>query len=472
MLTAHNQAMSREQEPSILIVDDEQHLLDSLALTLRSKGYEHVLTCTQGSEVMSLLDEDRSLVVLLDLFLPDLSGEEVLSRICTEHPYTSVIIITGINEIETAVRCIQAGALDYLVKPVDPERLVTSVDRALKHSAILLENHRLRTRLLHQRLQNPQAFEHILTRCPQMQAIFNYLEVIAPARDPVLITGETGTGKDLLARSLHLASQKKGRFLQVNTAGLDEHMFADTLFGHVRGAFTDARQARDGLVEQARGGTLFLDEIGDLPPGSQVKLLHLIQNQEYFPLGADRPKQSEVRIAAATNRDLEARIQEGYFRRDLYYRLSTYHVHLPALRERPEDIALLAEHFLEEAARELGLERTSLPQHLASWLQICDLPGNVRELRSLVFDGLARGGIHGLEEKLRSLTGREEPPEESHGFYTNSRDLGFPDPLPTLESASQDLIQEALRRTDGNKARAARMLGVSKQALHQRLRRK
>ncbi|WP_291320104.1 sigma-54 dependent transcriptional regulator, partial [Desulfonatronospira sp.] len=327
--------MFREQEPSIIIVDDEQHLLDSLALTLRSKGYEHVFTCTQGSEVLSLLNEQRCQVVLLDLFLPDLSGEEVLSRICTEHPYASVIIITGNNEVETAVRCIQAGALDYLVKPVEQKRLVTSVDRALKHSAILLENRRLRSRLLHQEVQNPQAFEHILTRCPQMQSIFNYLEVIAPARDPVLITGETGTGKDLLARSLHLASRRNGRFLQVNTAGLDEQMFADTLFGHVRGAFTDARQSREGLVEQSRGGTLFLDEIGDLPHGSQVKLLHLIQNQEYFPLGADQPKKADVRIAAVTNRNLETRIQEGHFRKDLYYRLSTYHVHLPPLRERP-----------------------------------------------------------------------------------------------------------------------------------------
>jgi len=464
--------MFREQEPSIIIVDDEQHLLDSLALTLRSKGYEHVFTCTQGSEVLSLLNEQRCQVVLLDLFLPDLSGEEVLSRICTEHPYASVIIITGNNEVETAVRCIQAGALDYLVKPVEQKRLVTSVDRALKHSAILLENRRLRSRLLHQEVQNPQAFEHILTRCPQMQSIFNYLEVIAPARDPVLITGETGTGKDLLARSLHLASRRNGRFLQVNTAGLDEQMFADTLFGHVRGAFTDARQSREGLVEQSRGGTLFLDEIGDLPHGSQVKLLHLIQNQEYFPLGADQPKKADVRIAAVTNRNLETRIQEGHFRKDLYYRLSTYHVHLPPLRERPEDIVLLTEHFLEEAAGELGLERSPLPRHLASWLKSCDLPGNVRELRSLVFDGLARGGIPGLEEKLRSLTGREDPPEECPGFYTHSREPGFPETLPTLESAIQSLIQEALRRTGGNKARAARMLGISKQAMHQRLRKK
>ena len=446
--------------------------MDSLALTLRSKGYEHVLTCTQGSEVLPLLEKHRSLVVILDLFLQDLPGEEILSRICIEHPYTSVIIITGINEVDTAVRCIQGGALDYLVKPVEPERLITSVDLALKHSAILLENRRLRTKLLYQRLQKPQAFEHILTRCSQLQAIFNYLEVIAPARDPVLITGETGTGKDLLARALHLASQRKGRFLQVNTAGLDEHMFADNLFGHVRGAFTDAKQAREGLVEQARGGTLFLDEIGDLPLSSQVKLLHLIQNQEYFPLGADRHKKADVRIAAATNRDLESRVQEGYFRKDLYYRLSTYYVHLPPLRERPEDTALLAERFLEEAASELGLERPSLPKHLVAWLQSCDLPGNVRELRSMVFDGLARGGIQGMEEKLRSLTGREEPPEESSGFYDDSREPGFPETLPTLESAIQSLIQEALRRTGGNKAQAARMLGISKQALHQRIRTK
>lgn len=451
-------------------MDDEQHLLDSLSLTLKARGYKGVFTCLEGTRALALLKKHQCHVVLLDLFLPDISGEEVLGVIWAEHPSTAVIIITGVNEVDTAVRCIRSGALDYLVKPVEPERLITSVDRALKHSALWLENRILRSKLLYQKLQKPEAFEHILTRNAEMKAVFNYIEAVAPARDPVLITGETGTGKDLLAKALHLAADRAGQFVQVNTAGLDEHMFADTLFGHVRGAFTDARQARSGLVEQALRGTLFLDEIGDLSPASQVKLLHLIQQQEYFPLGADMPRKADVRIVAATNQDLEARMREGAFRRDLFYRLGTYQVELPPLRQRQDDICMLASYFSKEAAHDLGLENTSLPEQFFTGLRDYSFPGNIRELRALIFDGLARGGVKGLQEKLRLLTGRDTPPpNEAHLSSEQRQDIVFPHPLPSLESAAHSLIREALSRSRGNKAQAARMLGISKQALHQRL---
>ncbi|WP_291322903.1 sigma-54 dependent transcriptional regulator [Desulfonatronospira sp.] len=460
--------MSYSQEPSILIVDDEQHLLDSLSLTLRTRGHQNVLTSRKGSKALSLIQKHFCPVVLLDLFMPDTPGEEILARICAEHPHTAVIIITGINEVETAVRCIRAGALDYLVKPVEPDNLLAAVDRALKHSALLLENRRLRHKLLHQELQKPEAFEHILTRSREIQAVFNYMEAVAPARDPLLITGETGTGKDLLARSLHMASERKGELVRVNTAGLDEHMFSDVLFGHVRGAFTDARQARAGLVEQARGGTLFLDEIGDLPSASQVKLLHLIQDREYLPLGADKPRRADVRIVAATNRDLQARVLDGVFRQDLFYRLSTYHVHLPPLRQRPRDIPLLAAHFLDEALQDLNQEQGELTPRVIKLLQEYDFPGNIRELRGIIYDGLARGGVAGIEEKLASLTGCS--PDQVPGADTlPDREIIFPSLLPTLEETVQALIQEALKRSGGNQARAAGMLGISKQALNQRL---
>lgn len=457
-----------QQHHPIFIVDDEPRLLDGLTMTLASAGIDNVAALTSGEEVLALLPDPGCALLLLDLFMPSgVSGETVLERFRAECPNIPVVVITGVDETETAVRCMRAGAFDYLVKPVEPELLIATVRRAVNHFTLVRQNAGLREKLLHGSLDHPEAFAHVLTVNQRMQSIFKYLEVVAPASDPVLITGETGTGKELLAAALHQVSGRQGPFLSLNAAGLDDNMFADTLFGHVKGAFTDAGAARQGLVDQAAHGTLLLDEIGDLSPASQVKLLKLIQDREFYPLGADRPCRCRARIVAATNRDLEAAWRAGAFRKDLFFRINTYHVHLPPLRERREDVPLLARHFLEQACREIKSEPEPIDSRLETILRSYAYPGNVRELRALIFNAVAHGGLKSLERGLREngnlpLLPAADPPA--------SDGIRFPDPLPSLETAVRELVREALRRAGGNQAAAARMLGITRQAMHQRIR--
>lgn len=453
---------------SICIVDDEKRLLDSLSLTLRSSGFDHVQTFNTAETVLALLPELDFSLVLLDLFMPGISGEDLLKRLREECPHVVVVVVTGMDETETAVRCMQAGAFDYLVKPVDQERLIATVRRALSHALLIRQNVSLRQRLLTGSLDHPEAFARIITASRKLHSIFQYLEVVAPASDPVLVTGETGTGKDLIAAAIHAASGRTGAYVTLNAAGQDDNIFADTLFGHVKGAFTDARTPRLGLVEQAKNGTLFLDEIGDLSWSSQIKLLKLIQDREFYPLGADKPCRSRARIVLATNRDLQAGVHQEQFRKDLFYRINTYHVHLPALRERPEDIALLTRHYLELAAAEFMLPCPSPGPRISSLLQNYAFPGNVRELRALIFNSMARGGLSALEDTLSGLVRTTSPPVQS-GPHSAPPGTVFSDPLPTLDQISRELVQEALRRSRGNQAAAARMLGISRQAMHKRV---
>jgi len=311
-----------------------------------------------------------------------------------------------------------------------------------------------------------------------MRSIFQYVEAIARTSLPVLITGETGVGKELIARALHRLSGRSGEFVAVNVAGVDDTLFSDTLFGHRRGAFTGADRDRKGLIEQAQNGTLFLDEIGDLRPESQVKLLRLLAEGKYYPLGADMPKLSDARIVVATHRDLRALQQTGSFRKDLFYRLQAHHVHIPPLRERPEDIPILAAHFLEAAARTLGKKPPTAPKELFPLLQSYPFPGNVRELEAMVFDAVSRhkGGTLSLET-FKDRTGRKEKSARDEGRCRESDSKiengqhapTFPANLPTLKQAERALIREALRRAQGNQTLAASLLGISRRALNNRL---
>ena len=455
----------------VYILDDEQALTRSFLLTLKSFGFEDVRTFHDGREIVDLFSEQESGVLLLDLSMPGMPGEEVLGRVRECSPLVQVVVVTGINEADTAVRCIRAGAFDYLVKPVDADRLVTTVRRAMSHASVLEQNFRLRKKLLTGGLDQPDIFRRIITQDPRMLAIFSYVEVVAPLSAPVLVTGETGTGKDLLAAALHEASGRKGRFVGLNAAGLDDNVFADTLFGHVKGAFTDAREARKGLVEQAEGGSLFLDEIGDLPPASQVKLLKLIQDRVYYPLGSDTPKTCTARIIAATNRDLKVAQKHGQFREDLLYRINTYHIHLPPLRERRGDIALLAEFFLAEACSELNVNREPLSPRVAELLASYGFPGNIRELRSLVFAAMAESGMAVLGKRIVDITGNglAGPVATQRNPDRRSASWQYPAPLPTLEQAGDMLVEQALRTTNGNQSKAAAILGITRQALNKRL---
>jgi DNA-binding NtrC family response regulator len=335
----------------------------------------------------------------------------------------------------------------------------------------------LKERLLTDAPHQPEAFAEIVTQHPSLFAIFRYLEAIAGSPQPVLITGETGTGKELMARALHRLSGRPGELVAVNLASLDDTMFSDTLFGHTRGAFTGADRPREGLIASAAAGTIFLDEIGDLAPASQVKLLRLLQDGSFYQLGADRPRRSQARVLVATNTDVVQAVGAGRFRKDLYYRLRTHHVHLPPLRQRKGDIPLLVDRFVEKAAGQLGKKVPAVPVALHQLLKTYSFPGNVRELQALVFDGVARhqGVTLSMASFKEAISGEPQSTlttEQAEGAQATQLASLFPDRLPTLREAEDHLITEALLRADGNQTVAAGLLGLSRQALNKRLSRR
>jgi DNA-binding NtrC family response regulator len=455
----------------VLLVDDEVAWLRSLRYTLqRAAGVTNVLLCEDGREVLGLVARHDVGLVLLDLTMPSLSGEEILARLSAEHPAVAVIVISGLNQVETAVRCVKAGAFDYFVKTAEEDRIVAGVVRAIRMLELQRENRDVAAHLLSGTLQHPEAFAGLVTRSRTMQTVFAYVEAVARSPQPLLVTGESGTGKELLARAAHALSGRPGPLVTVNVAGLDDAVFADTLFGHVRGAYTGAEQPRRGMIEEAAGGTLFLDEIGDLSIPSQVKLLRLTQEGEYFPLGSDRPKRLQARLLVATHQDLDARQADGSFRRDLYHRLHTHHVRIPPLRERKEDLPLLLEHFLEEAARELGKRKPTAPRQLAQLLATYAFPGNVRELRAMVLDAVSRhqGSILSMETFREAIEkGRDVAASPAASGRRNP--FSGLDDLPTFREAYDLLLEEALARSQGNQTLAARLLGVTQSALSKRL---
>ena len=457
----------------ILLVDDEPQLLRSASVLLRSSGVKHVVTLDDSRAVMPLLGEQEIGVVVLDLAMPHVTGQELLGEIASGYPDVPVILMTATNDLDTAVQCMQGGAIDYLVKPVEKNRFVSSVTRALEIRNLREEVLSLKEHLLTEKLHQRDAFVPIVTQSKAMHAIFRYVEAIAPSRQPVLVTGETGTGKELLARSVHTVSHGQGELVAVNVAGLDDTMFSDTLFGHTKGAFTGADQARSGLITQGADGTLFLDEIGDLAIPSQVKLLRLLQEGTYYPLGADNPRQSSARVIVATNVDIVERVNAGSFRKDLYYRLRAHHLHIPPLRDRQEDLPLLINHFLENAAQELGKPTPTPPAELYGLLKTYAFPGNVRELEAMIFDAVAQhhGGVLSLKTFRSIAFDRRNGPDDGPPASPALENLSslFPDSLPTLKEAEQALISEAMQRADGNQGIAAGMLGLTRQALNKRL---
>lgn len=459
----------------VLIVDDEENALQSFEIALNSAGIDNIVLCQDSREVTSMLASQKFEVILLDLTMPHISGEELLPLITWDHPEIPVIIVTGNMELNTAVKCMQKGAFDYMVKPVEEKRLISGVQRSIERNQLQRENLTLKQQLLAGELTDPEAFADIVTRNASMLSIFKYIEVIAGSSEPVLLTGETGVGKELIARAIHKTSRRKGVFVPVNVAGLDDTIFSDTLFGHKKGAFTDAYQSRSGLIEQAAGGTLFLDEIGDLSTPSQVKLLRLLQEREYFPLGSDVSQHTDARIIAATNQDLGKRLEEGQFRKDLYYRLEVYHIHIPPLRQRRDDIVPLMAHFLEEAAEELDKKKPTPPKELFILLDNYPFPGNVRELRAMVFNAVSchTSGILSMESFRKSIEHKRKSMSLESEWGTASPQehffLKYSQPLPTLLQAEDLLIKEAMKQARGNQSMAAQLLGISRQTLIRKL---
>lgn len=453
----------------VVIVDDEEFTLKASMLCLQGNGITNVALISDALAVIPFLDSNPVSVLVLDINMPKISGLELLPRIVEKYPYIPVILMTASDEISNVIEGMKSGAFDYLVKPVESSRFVSTVKKALELCDISNELSSLKHRLLSGKLENPSAFSGIITGNSKMRALFQYIEVVAPTRQPIMISGETGTGKEMVARAIHELSGCRGAFVAVNVAGLDDNMFSDALFGHKKGAFTGAEQAREGLISRASGGTLFLDEIGDLSESSQIKLLRLMQEKEYYQVGSDIVKKSDARILLATNKNLPEQISQGRFRNDLYYRLRAHQVHIPPLRERIDDLRLLIEHFLEKGAEVFCKPKPALSQQQLTALSLYEFPGNVRELEALVFDAVARHQSGEITFDLHD--GRQS------GHY---RDAGEVAPagnlllklfgeFPTMEQVEGYMIDEALKVSGGNQGVAAHMLGISRQTLNKRL---
>jgi DNA-binding NtrC family response regulator len=458
----------------VLMVDDEIHLLNAFDLTLADAGITNTILCTDSTDVESLLSKTKVQLIMLDLSMPHLTGEDLLKIIGENYPEIPIVVITGSNDIETAVRCMQAGASDYLVKPVEPSRLVSCIKNIIKNSELKEENYLLKQRIFSNDIENPDAFSEIVTNNDQMKSMFQYMEAIANTTEPILITGETGVGKELIAKSIHKLSGRKGKFVTINIAGLDDQMFTDTLFGHKKGAFTNADSDRAGLIEKAKGGTLFLDEIGDLGTISQVKLLRLLQEHEYYPLGEDEPKYSDALVVVATNQDLYHLKVKKVFRNDLFYRLNVHRIHPIPLRERLDDIPILVDHFLELAAKALKKPKPTPPPELFKLLAAYHFPGNIRELQAMVFDAVSthKSKILSMDSFKRSINQDylEEQVLDNYDDFPKDRLVLFSDRLPTLKQVQNALIDEAMVRAQNNQSIAAQLLGVTRQALSRRLR--
>ncbi|MBF0164810.1 MAG: sigma-54-dependent Fis family transcriptional regulator [Magnetococcales bacterium] len=463
-------------KPPVFLVDDEEHVLNSLSLFLRGSGIKEVVTVGDSRDLMAMLAQRRAMTVILDLFMPHLSGLELLPEISRHFPEVPVVVVTASQEVETAVTCMREGAFDYLVKPVERTRFVTTVRRAIDTFLLRQEVHALKSYLIHGGLIHKEAFRAILTNSTQLKGIFQYIEAVAGSGETILITGETGVGKGLIAEAIHQVSGRAGAFVAINVAGLDDTQLSETLFGHRKGAFPGADTNRQGLVDRAAGGTLFLDEIGDLKPASQVKLLRLLQEQSYFPLGSDVPKPSNARILTATNTDLRKMIATGTFRQDLYYRLTSHRVEIPPLRERPEDIPLLLGFFTQEAARSMNKSVPNTPPQLLTLLGAHHFPGNVRELRALVYDAVALhagGPTLSMESFHQAIRDHNHPNhatlERQEGIGSPSATLFTSGPFPTLKEGIDAMVLEAMRRANNNQGIAATLLGITRQSLNRRL---
>ncbi len=447
-----------EHKPRVLVVDDDRAHRTMLRAVLAGAGYT-ALEADDGDVALEVVRSEPVDVVLLDLRMPRVGGIEALEAIRSARPGLPVVLMTAYASVGTAVDAMKKGAFDYLTKPVDLEDLRRTLDKALEFHRLEQEN-----RLLRERLGERFDFSNIIGRSRAMAELFETLALVAPSDATVLITGESGTGKELVANAIHESSPRRERpFVKVNCAALHENLLESELFGHERGAFTGATAQRKGRFEIAHGGTLFLDEIGDMSPATQAKVLRVLQEGEFERLGGTRTLRVDVRVLAATHRDLEAMVAQGTFRQDLYYRLSVVPVHLPPLRERREDIPVLAEHFLRVYAEKNRKEVRGFHPAAMDLLVRHDWPGNVRELQNAV----ERAVILCLGDRI---TPQELPPA--------LRDAGVPpgggparDPGPrSLKEAERELILRTLEETGGNRTRAARLLGISRQTLHNKLR--
>jgi DNA-binding NtrC family response regulator len=467
--------MSENCPSPILLVDDNETFLQFQKKLLSCRGFSNVVTVCDSRSVLQFMEKQDVAIIVLDLMMPDLNGQNLLKLLVEKHPTVPVIILTAKNQLETAIDCMREGACDYLLKPLDYEKFLSSIKRALELRVLKEQVYTLKHSNLPEQTDRADDFSFIITRNPAMMELLRYVEIIAPSRQPVLILGETGVGKELFARALHQASRQTGPLVAVNVAGLDDAMFSDTLFGHKKGTYTGAELDREGLVSKAANGTLFLDEIGELAEPAQIRLLRLIQEQEYYRLGSDTPSKSDARIVIATNRDLKMAMLQGTFRKDLYYRLFAHQILIPPLRSRQDDLPLLLDSFINYAAKSLDKSAPPYPKELVTLLSSYPFPGNLRELQAMVFEAVARNGSSKLGlEHFKDLIKRErEGIQAVQGqLQTCGGDLSggiFFSHFPTLKEAEDMLVGKALELAQSNQGVAASLLGISRQALNRRL---
>jgi two-component system response regulator HydG len=452
--------VSRSEPPaprSVLVVDDDRALCDLLADGLTPRGFS-VTTTTRAAEALDLFRDAHFDVVLTDLTMPDLDGIELCARLASSRKIP-VIVITAFGSLETAVRAIRAGAYDFLTKPLDVEVVALSLERAASHRALHREVERLKLAA-----GETRRFGDLVGASSAMLGVYELVERAAPSDAAVLVTGESGTGKEVVARSLHQRSKRSaGPFVSVNCAALPEALLESELFGHVRGAFTDAHAARPGLFAEARGGTIFLDEIADMPFALQPKLLRALQQRSVRPVGSDREVPVDVRLVTATNRDVEAAIAERRFREDLYYRINVIHLEMPALRARGGDVLLLARHFLERFSKQMDKPLDGFDSAAAESLLEYPWPGNVRELSNCVERAvvLCRGQtitLDDLPEKVRAY-------RPSHVVVAGDD----PSELVSLEEVERRYVLRVLDAVQGNKTKAAQILGLDRKTLYRKI---
>ena len=442
-----------EQRHKVLVVEDDPEMLALVREHLEGEGYA-VMGVGRGAEATAQLRSGEFDVVLTDLRLPDVDGMEVLRTARETQREAPVILFTAFGSIETAIQAIRHGAYDYVTKPFALEEISLLVGKALEDRRLREENRRLR-----EEVTERYRFHNLLGASPAMQAVFALIRQAAPGDANILISGDSGTGKELVAKALHYNSPRAERpFVPVNCAAIPASLLESELFGHVKGAFTGAMKARRGLFREAEGGTLFLDEVGDMSPELQAKLLRVIEDRVVRPVGSDEAAPVDLRLIAATNKDLVARIQEGLFREDLYYRLAVIPIHLPPLRERREDIPLLAEHFLRRAAEASAKAmRGFTPEAMATLLRH-PWPGNVRELENVV------------ERAVTLAVSDQIPPEalllDASARATPAALLAQAARRPTLEELTVEYVSLVLREVGGDKDKAAEILGVSKRTLY------
>ncbi len=448
---------------SILIVDDEPDMVELLRRTVSRELGWSVLSAGSGKEALQLEQDSSPDLVLLDIKMPDMDGMEVLGILRQRPDPPTVVMMTAYGVIELAVESIRRGAYDFITKPFDYTRLVHTLRQAMEHRRLLRENMTLR-RLV----RGKETFQGMVGTSPVMLRLFETIQTAAPSDVTVLITGESGTGKELVARAIHnLSPRAEAPFVAVNCPALPGNVLESELFGYVKGAFTDARQDRKGLFQEAEGGTLFLDEIGDLPQDLQAKLLRVLQEKEIKPLGQNRSLKVDVRILASTNRDLGKSISEGKFREDLYYRLRVVSLHLPPLRERMEDVPLLAKHFLDKHGPKLGREGLSLTPEAMESLLSHDWPGNVRELENRIQQAMILARSKSINRSLlfpEPAQGQTEWPSVQHLPYKEAK-------LRIIRHFHRNYFSRLLEEHKGNVTRAAEACGLERQALQQLLRR-